>query len=181
MVAEAGHDGSRWQDVRTGEQIVDALGLTGVGVPAIDRLLLAPDSGRYLRVEPEPPLRPGEFGYAIPGTRYFFNVTACRELKGDAIVALAAFLATRSAPAAAAAAALRKLYDNLTPLSDEEAQIVRAIIRACPGNPYDMPVAAAEVRQAFRGDPERVDDLLDGLQGKGIISGRRGDRIQLTF
>jgi hypothetical protein len=97
------------------------------------------------------------------------------------MVALVAFLATRSAPVAAGAAALRKLYDNLALLSPEEARLVRAIIRACPGNQYDQPVTEADVRAAFRGDRERIDDLLDGLQTKGIISGRRRGRLQLIF
>lgn len=37
----------------SGAQIIQALGLTDVGVPSLDRLLLAPDAAQYLRVETE--------------------------------------------------------------------------------------------------------------------------------
>lgn len=170
-----------WEEIGGGRQVVDALGLNGVGTPALGLLLLAPNAGRYLRVGEDKLLPPGQFGYMLPGRRYFFNVSACREFWGDAMVALAAFLATQSTPAAAAAAALRKLYDNLARLSAEEGELVRAIMRACPGNPYEQPVEEADIRPAFRGAPERVDDLLDALQAKGVISGRRGNRVQLVF
>jgi hypothetical protein len=170
-----------WEEVTSGEHVVDALGLGDVGVPALERLLLAPDSDRYLRVEADGAPPAGEFGYLVPGTRYFFNVTACRELRGDAAVALAAYLATQSAPVAATAAALRKLADNLTRLSDDELVVVRAIMRACPGNPYEVAVTEDDVRERFRGDTEQLDDLLDALQSKGVIGGRRRGRVQLVY
>ena len=88
-------------------------------------------------------------------------------------VALVAFLATHSAPVAAGAAALRKLYDNLALLSPDEARLVRTIIRTCDGNPYEQPVAEAEVRAAFPGDDisdrpqpeERLPGLLELIDG----------------
>jgi len=175
--------GPDWVHVTSGAQITEALGLADIGVPSLDRLLLAPDAARYLRVEEEdaPELPSGTAGYFVPGTRFFFNVTACKELKGDVVVALSAFLVTHSAPVAATAAALRKLNDNLDLLSHEEMAMVRAIMRACPGNPYEAPVSEEAIRHRFRGDPEAVADLLDALQDKGVISGRRGDRVQLVY
>lgn len=171
-----------WEEVTSGEQVVEALELPGLGVPLLERLLLAPASGQYLRVEAdEHSAAPGEFDIYVPGTRFFFNVTACRELRGDVMVALVAYLATHSAPVAATAAALRKLNDNLTRLTEDEVMAVRAIIRACPGNPYEVPVAEVAVRERFHGDPDAVDDLLDALQSKGVISGRRGGRVQLVY
>lgn len=118
----------------------------------------------------------------MPGTRWYFNVSACRSLKGDVVVALTAFLVTHSVPVAAAAAALRKLGDNLHRLSEEEVAVVRAIVRACPGNAYEDPVPEEDVRAKFRGDPDALDDLLDGLQAKRVVEGRRrGGRVKLVY
>lgn len=171
-----------WQPVKSGEHVVAALGLDGIGIPALERLLLAPDSSAYLRVEADDePRESGVFAYGLPGTRWYFNVSACRSLKGDVVVALVAYLATHSIPVAAGAAALRKLSDSLRRLSADEVAVVRAIARVCPGNPYEHPVLEEAVRSAFRGDPDALDDLLDGLQAKGIVEGRRRDRIKLVF
>lgn len=171
-----------WTEIASGAQIVEALELAQVGEPALERLLLAPESGRYLRVEAdEHGTTPGTFDIRVPGTRFYFNVTACKELRGDVVVALTAFLITHSVPVAAMAAALRKLNDNLKRLTAEEVTMVRAIIRACPGNPYETPVSEDAIRDRFRGDSDAVDDLLDALQSKGVINGRRGDRVQLVY
>jgi hypothetical protein len=173
---------SDWIEVTSGEQIVEALELAGIGAPALERLLLAPDSGRYLRVEADEHSRtPGTFDIRVPGTRFYFNVTACKEFKGDIVVALASYLITHSVPVAAMAAALRKLSDNVKRLTDEEVSMIRTIIRACPGNPYETPVSEHTIRERFRGDPRAVDDLLDALESKGVIKGRRGDRLQLVY
>lgn len=171
-----------WQLVNSGEQVAAALGLDGIGTPMLERLLLAPGSSAYLRVEADDgPLESGVFGYGLPGTRWYFNVSACRSLKGDVVVALVAYLATHSIPVAAGAATLRKLSDSLRRLSADEVAVVRAIVRVCPGNPYELPVPEQAVRSAFRGAPDTLDDLLDGLQAKGILEGRRRDRIKLVF
>jgi hypothetical protein len=170
-----------WQEVGSGKQLAEALALDRVGVPALERLILAPGSNDYLRVETdEESSTPGAFDIRVPGTRWYFNVTACRSLKGDIIVALTAFLVTHSVPAAAAAAALRKLGDNLDRLSEEEVAVVRAIVRACPGNPYEVAVPVEDVRAKFR-DLGQLDDLLDSLQAKGVVEGRRRDRIKLVY
>jgi hypothetical protein len=95
-------------------------------------------------------------------------------------VALAAYLATHSTPAAAAAAAMRKVGNSVRRLSEEEAELVRIIIHASPGNPYAQPVSETLVRERHHA-PERLDDLLDALQDKGIIKSVRGSRVQLTF
>jgi len=169
----------QWRQVESGSQIVEALELGDVGEPLLERMLLAPDSGRYLRVEAEE--QTGDFAYLVPHTRFFFNVTACKELRGDAVVALVAFLATHSAPAAATAAALRKLNDNLARLSDEELEVVRAVMAACDGNPYEVAVPEDDVRQCYGGDSDALDDLLDALQQKGVISRHRGGRVTLVY
>jgi hypothetical protein len=174
--------GGQWKPVSSGDEIADALDLTRVGAPAIDSLLLAPNSDQYLRVEKRmPPLSDGDLGFLVPRTFVFFNVTACREFWGDAMVALTVLLLTHNFPVAVIVTACRKLYDNLTLLTPEEAQVVRAVIAACPGNPYEMPVAEADIRQVFRGRSDDLEDLLDALQSKGIVVGRRGGRVQLTY
>jgi hypothetical protein len=124
-----------WQEVSSGEQVVQALGLPDVGVPDLERLLLAPDSAAYLRVEvDEGPSARETFDLRVAGTRFYFNVTACKSLKGDIAIALAAYLTTHNVPVAAFAAALRKLNDNLSVLTPEEMAAVRAIVRPhmCP-------------------------------------------------
>lgn len=171
-----------WIEIESGTQVAKALELDEVGIPVLERLILAPDSGQYLRVEPDDESNaPGTFDIRVPGTRWYFNASACRSLKGDIMVALTAFLATHSVPIAAAAAALRKLGSNLNLLSEDEIAVVRTIIRVCPGNPYEDPVSEEDVRARFRGNPEKLDDLLDGLQAKGIVEGHRHDRIRLVY
>ena len=171
-----------WQEVSSGGQVAQALGLADVGMPDLERLLLAPESAAYLRVEvDEEPSARETFDLRVPGTRFYFNVTACRSLKGDIAVALAAYLTTHSVPIAAFAAALRKLNDNLSVLTAEETAMVRAIVRACPGNPYEVPVTEDAVREHFRGDAGAVDDLLDALQARGVVEGRRRGRVKLVY
>lgn len=169
-----------WQEVSSGAELTALLELPSVDGPLLDRILLAPDSGRFLRVDIDEPPSAG-FDMRVAGTRFFFNVSACKSFKGDIAVALTAYLVTHSAPAAAVAAALRKLADNLKRLTDDEVALVRAIIRASSGNAYEEPVAVEEVRDRYDGDLDSLDDLLDALQGKGIIEGRRGDRVRLVF
>jgi hypothetical protein len=171
-----------WKKVRSGVEVVELLGLDGVGELTLEQLLLAPESAGYIRVEDGiEELPPGQYGLLLPSTRYFFNVSACRELRGDVMVALATFFMTHSAPTSAAVAAFRKVHANIKRLSPEELELVRAIIRACPGNPYKQPVAEADVLSEFGGPSETVDDLLDSLQSQGVISARRGGRIKLTY
>jgi hypothetical protein len=171
-----------WEEVDSGEQVVQALGLAHAGAPSLERLLLAPGSDRYLRVEAdEDTSNSGEFRVHVPRTRFFFNLTACKELKGDAVVALTAYLITHSAPVAATVAALRKLNDNLVHLSYDEMALVRTILTACAGNPYKIPVPEATLRQLYVGDPDTLDGLLDALQSKGVIKARRGGQVQLIY
>lgn len=171
-----------WIEVKSGTQVAKILELEDVGALALERLILAPDSNLYLRVEPdEESSAAGTFDIRVPGTRWYFNVSACRSLKGDIMVALTAYLATHNVPIAAAAAALRKLGINLSRLSEDEVVVVRTIVRVCPGNPYEDPVPEEDVRARFRGDPGKLDDLLDGLQAKGIVEGRRRNRIRLVY
>lgn len=171
-----------WREVSSGEQVAEALGLGESGAPVLERLLLAPGSEAYLRVETdEQSSEPGTFDIRVPGTRFYFNVTACKTLRGDIAVALTAYLTTHSVPVAATAAALRKLNDCLERLTDDEVAMVRAIVRACPGNPYEIPVAEDAVRGQFRGPPDAADDILDTLQSKGVIEGRRRGRVKLVY
>jgi hypothetical protein len=171
-----------WREVSCGREIVEALEMAGVGVPSLELLLLATQSHRYLQVKQDATSStPGTFDIKVAGTRFFFNLTACKEFHGDIAVALTTFLVTHSVPVAAIAAALRKLSDNLHLLTGDEVALVRAIIRACPGNPYEQPVAEDAVRTRFRGDPDAVDDLLDSLQRKQVIEGRRRGRVKLVY
>lgn len=171
-----------WKRVRSGAEVLEELGLDGVGTLTFEQLLLAPESARYLRTETEmPQLSPGQYGLMIARTRYFFNVSACRELRGDVAVALATFLMTHSAPTAAAIAALRKLQENLKRLSTEELGLVRVIVRVCPGNPYKEPVAEVDIRDASGEPAQKLNELLDSLQEKGVLSTRRDGRVQLTY
>ncbi len=171
-----------WIEVRTGAEVIEVLGLDDVGELALAQLLLAPASASYLRVEAtalDPP--PGEFTLMVPRSRYSFNVSACRELRGDVIVALGTYLATHSAPASTAIAVFRKLHENLKRLTPQELELVRVIMRICPGNPYEQPVSEADVRDACAESAERVDELLDSLQGKGVLAARRGGQVKLTY
>ncbi len=38
-----------------------------------------------------------------------------------------------------------------------------------------------ELRRRSHLSPEELDDVLDALQAKGVIKGRRGSRVQLVF
>jgi hypothetical protein len=159
---------------------VKELGLNGVGTLELQQLLLAPESASYLRVdEVYGQLPPGHWGFMLPRARYFFNVSACRDLRGDIMIALVTYLMTGNASASAAVSVLRKVHANLKRLSADE--LVRAIMRACPGNPYKDPVAEADVLSEFGGAAETVDDLLDSLQSKGVVSPRRAGRVQLIY
>lgn len=171
----------QWVEIDAEADLAALLGVeTGAAVSPHDAML-APDSAKYLRVETTmPSLPPGQVGYLVPRTRIYFNVSACRQLWGDAMVALSAYLVTQSAPAAAAATTFRKLYSSLKLLSPEEAALVHAIIECAGSNPYESPVSESDLHAAL-GDTDGVDDLLDALQRKGVISTRRGGRIQLTF
>jgi hypothetical protein len=171
-----------WKRVSSSAEVLEELELDGVGTLTFEQLLLAPESARYLRTETEmPQLPPGQYGLMVPRTRYFFNVSACRELRGDIVVALGTFLATHNAPAAAAIAALRKLQENLKRLSPEELALVRVIVSVCPGNPYKEPVAEVDIGDASGESAEKVNALLDSLQNKGVLSARREGRVQLTY
>jgi hypothetical protein len=49
------------------------------------------------------------------------------------------------------------------------------------GPPYGIDSVSEVLIRERHHAPELVDDLLDALQSKGIVNGRRGGRIQLTL
>ncbi len=138
-----------WTEVRDGQELVNALGVAADEATA-DLLLLAPESDLYLTTRTElPAVAAGTMGYLIPHTRFFFNVSACRQFWGGAMVALTTYLATNSPQASFVAATLRKAYDNLTLLTEDEAELVHVVIGLCSGNPYRVPVREEAVMRSY--------------------------------
>ncbi len=153
------------------------------GSTLLNLLRDAPNAEQYLRLRTEvPQLRPGVvMGYLVPKTRIFFNVERSKQLWGDAMVAGAVFSMTQSAPAAFFAASARKLYDNLTLLSDDEAEVVRDFFVLSTGRPYDAPVEEAALRKRFVDTSVPLDAVLDKLERNGIVAKRRGGLLHLVF
>lgn len=148
----------------------------------INLLRDAPESDQYLKVEVDlPRLDPGEMGLLFARTRIFFNVERSKQLWGDAMVALAVLALTQSAPIAFFVTSARKLYDNLRVLTEDEAEVVRDIVVLAYGDPYRTPIKEDSLRSRFAGTSVPLDDILDGLERKGVLAKHRGDRLSLVF
>jgi hypothetical protein len=130
-------------------------------------------------VFPEPD--PGTLSYMVPRTRFFFNVSKSRQLWGDAAVAAALYVMTADTILTFAVASIRKIVDNLILLSDDEAEVVHGIIHLSKGMPYDHGVEEAKLLASWTDATVSISGLLDSLEGKGVIAGRRTDRIVLVF
>lgn len=142
----------------------------------------APDVDEYLEVRVEvPPMRPGQLGMLVPKTRIFVNLARSKQLWGDAIIALAVFVLTQSLPIGSFLAMARKLYDNFTMLTDDEAEVVRDFFVLTGGRPYQSPIEEAALRPRFAGTLIPLDDVLEQLEAKGIITRRHDGRLVLVF
>jgi len=178
---------STWPEVDGIEQIVVEMDLGDALVDdhkseVLALLRQAPESSTYLDVRFEHQALPsGQLGYIVPRTRIFFNVGRCKEFWGDAMVALAVFSMTHSTPAAFFAATARKLYDNLTLLSAEEAEVVHVLVALSGGRPYSTPVAESRLQAAYVDATVSLDELLDSLEKKDVIEKRRGGQLLLTL
>ncbi len=142
----------------------------------------APDAEEYLRTVVEIPEGvPGTLQMLVPRTRLFFNVERSKQLWGDAMVAAAVYLMTQSAPAAFLAASARKVYDNLTLLTEDEAEVVRDFFPLSGGKPYRNPIEESALRARFAETLVPLDDVLDRLERKGIVAKRRGGLLILVL
>lgn len=145
-------------------------------------LRTAPNADEYLTIIRETPaLPPGTLGLVFAKTRVFFNLTRCNQLWGDAVVALAVYAMTQSGPAAFFAATVRKLYDNIALLSDDEAEVVRDFFALSSGNPYRTPIQETVLSERFARTSIAVDDVLDRLERKGIVVSHRGGGLTLAL
>lgn len=148
----------------------------------INLLRDAPESDQYLKVEVDSPkLEPGEMGLLFARTRIFFNVERSKQLWGDAMVALAVLALTQSAPVAFFVTSARKLYDNLLVLTEDEAEVVRDIVVLANGDPYRTPIKEDAIRLRFADTLVPLDEVLDGLERKGVLARHRGDRLSVVF
>jgi hypothetical protein len=177
----------KWLEVENAEALVTALGLDassteGQGAKLLELIRRAPESSTYLNIKTEyPKSEPGKLGYVVPRTRIFFNFGRCKEFWGDAMVAVAVFSLTHSTPAAFFAATARKLYDNLTLLSEDEAEVVHVLIGLAGGRPYTTPVPESRLHDAYFEATVSIDTLLDSLERKNIIQKRRPDQLILSL
>jgi hypothetical protein len=142
----------------------------------------APNAEEYLRVRVEMPKGiPGTMQMLVPRTRIFFNLERSKQLWGDAMVAVAVFAMTQSAPAAFFAATARKVYDNLVILSEDETEVVHDFFTLTAGRPYQTPVKEEALRARFAETLIPLDEVLDHLERKGIVTTRRGGLLSLVL
>lgn len=146
----------------------------------LDLLSEAPHADEYIRVVTElPEFVPGQWGLVVSRTRLFIDVQSFRPMWGDAMVAIAAYSVTQSAPAAFFASIARKAFDSLSLLSDDEAEVVRDFFALSSGRPYDVPIREADLRLRFVDTVVPLDEVLDALQRKKIITKRRPEHLIL--
>lgn len=141
----------------------------------------APNSDKYFTVVLETPTPLDALAVVVPRTRVFFNLARCKQLWGDAVVALAVYAMTQSAPAAFFAATVRKIYDNFMLLSDDEAEVVRDFFALSTGDPYRHPIPEPALRERFTHTTIPIDEVLDTLERKGIIVSHRGGGLTLAL
>jgi hypothetical protein len=177
---------SGWGEVASGNEVAAALGMDRLiegdePVGLLSALMVAPDSQLWLRARSDDGGgKPGQMDWVVPRTRFFLNVTECRRFWGDAATAAIVYYASHSVPLTIITGSVRKLVNNLKRLTPAEAELVRIIFAAAPGNPYRESVPEADVRRAYRKYRDPIDDLLDAIEKKGVIEKRRGGRIQLV-
>jgi hypothetical protein len=174
-----------WTEITDAGALPSELGFDQVAPEAAGRLLeavtTAPHSDQYIRVETELPRLPRAVsGQMVPRTRIFFNVSKCKEFWGDAMVALAAYLVTQSTQVAFVAATIRKVYDNLVLLSEDEAEVVHVLIGLSRGSPYVIPVSEEALRRAYTGASVSINALLDALESKQVLERRREGMLILV-
>lgn len=168
------------------EVALDELGLLDDAGPGVSRdalLLLGevPEAAPYLHVRVEYPTPPfGAMGMMVPRTKIFFDVSRCRQLRGDAVVAFAVYSMTQSAPAAFFATSVRKLIESLQYLSDDEDEVVRALCVRSKGQPYSLGVPESVLVAAFAETLVDAVGTIDRLEEKGIVRRTRG-QVKLSY
>jgi hypothetical protein len=175
-----------WKEIADADALATQLGFGRITPEAASRILETitqmPYSDRYVKIRIEfPELPPGNIGYMVPRTRIFFNLRRCKEFWGDAMVALATYLFTQSPQAAFIAATIRKVYDNLVLLSEDEAEVIHVLIGLARGDPYGIPVPEEALRSAHTDATVSINDLLDSLERKNVLERRREGKLILVY
>lgn len=176
-----------WREIEDPQDLADLLGieLPDGATDLLDRIGGHPEARAWWRSHTEVPRTQYINGQPVLGlqilrTRYFFNVTQARKLKGDLWVIGAVYLYTGDAPTAGIVGAGKKVLDNLLHLTEDETELVRVIIGIAGRRPYQTSVLEDRVRAAYRDATVSVDSLFDSIEAKGIISKERGGKIRLV-
>lgn len=116
----------------------------------------------------------------IMRTRYFFNWSAARKLRGDVFVIATAYAMTSSIPTAGAIGAVKKVLETFRSLTDDELELVGVIMGIAGRRPYEVSVPEKRIRDAYQGASVDVNELLDSIESKAIIRKERGEKVRLV-
>lgn len=157
---------SEWREVSPQEAGVE-FGVPGDPEKAIALLLSEPSSRDFLRVEPvEPSESEASFDFLISGTRIFIKKEELKDLRGDVMAALAAWVLSQSLTWSAATALFRKGSKSIRKLTPEEAKLLRTILRM---SHRDEVVQTDALLGRFKGTQAELDHLLAELARRGVI------------
>jgi hypothetical protein len=149
-----------------------------------DLLMLLPDRDAYIALDnPQSSAAPTgpAFRLQVPGTRLFINLNACRELKGDILLAFLLWGWSQNLPLSVLMASVRKLGNNLRLLSEDESEVVGVIARLANGDAYGVGVPIATLADAYADASIDLAYLLDSLENKLVITRDRQDQIRLVW
>ena len=107
----------------------------------------------------------------IPKTNIFIDLNACRDVRFEAGVLVAAhFLNQMDWELPAIASVFYKVLAAIKQLDDDEAEIIRRIARVSEGDIYDGGASSEDLLAAWPDSPENLLQRLRLLERKGVLT-----------
>lgn len=178
------NDSTGWVEVKSTRDIAQLLGLPGEYDVPMKLLLEVPTTASYLqRIEQPAESEPGLTHSLMFRQHVFINLGEVRR-KGwvelAIAISLSAYLHDLGSIIPATVSVVKVACENVNRLTDEQRNVIRAIIATCDGNPYKHPTDEEALKIAV-GPSVELDQILDELEDLKIIVGsRRTKELTLT-
>lgn len=134
---------------------------------ALALLLTTPDTDDFVRGDDFAPGKVRDLEYRVPRTRLFVNVERLKDVRGDALAALAVWLISNSPTWAAAVAALRKVASAIRLMTADEANIYEAVLRETTSASRSVSTGRLIKSSGIR--RRQLEVLLDAMVVKGLV------------
>ena len=163
-------DALEWVEA-TPVEVAEMLGVSGPDEDLIqDALALLctdPESRDFIRGE-EPSQRPAQdLEYRLRRTRLFVNVERLKDVRGDALAALAVWLMSHSPTWTAAVAALRKASSAIRIMSNDEVRLYETVLQET--NRTTRSVSTGRLVKVSGVRRRELEALLELMETRGVL------------